>query len=546
MPLTMVTIENPRPARTALPGLRAQNSAGPGLLRRAGVAVPLIAGMASLAPAVALALVLWLQPRPAGWLAPALALLLGLAVAAAVVAARRLQRQLLAPLAELGYALDRVCQGEPHARISVDREGALGGLVADIHSLNEELSELYDDMDDRVARQTRRLAQKTASLKILYEVAASLNHTVDLTQLLIRYLRTLKEMVNGRSATVYLHEPGGRLRLVGSVGEDNGVLLEHEMLPLPLCRCGRALVPGEVVCEQDARECSKRNRRPMRGPEQVEVIEVPLRYHDESLGIYRIFVDKPGIGGREDILELLSTIGSHLGIAIAKQRSDTEARRLSIMEERNHLAHELHDSLAQTLASLRFQVRMLQETLAQEESGADAVSETQRIRTGLDEAHTELRELLNSFRAPVDQRGLVPSLEKLADQFRRETGLQVFFQRDCRQLQLSAREEMQMLRVVQESLTNIRKHAQARTVRILLRCRAPGSYLLLVEDDGVGFDRPPLGAQPGEHIGLSIMEERSRRIGAELSIESELGEGTRVEMVFEPARRLSKRSGREV
>ena len=91
-----------------------------------------------------------------------------------------------------------------------------------------------------------------------------------------------------------------------------------------------------------------------------------------------------------------------------------------------------------------------------------------------------------------------------------------------------------MLRIAQEALANIRKHAAAHTVRILLHCRAPDRYLLLVEDDGVGFERPPTGGRPGEHIGLSIMEERARRVGAELRIESGPGEGTRVELLFEP------------
>jgi two-component system nitrate/nitrite sensor histidine kinase NarX len=282
----------------------------------------------------------------------------------------------------------------------------------------------------------------------------------------------------------------------------------------------------------------------MYGPDEIEVVEVPLQYHDERLGAYRIAVDRPGITGREDVMDLLSTIGSHLGIAIAKHRSDAEARRLSIIEERNHLAHELHDSLAQTLASLRFQVRMLQETLGQEGVESAAGAEAQRIRIALDEAHTELRELLNSFRLPLDQGGLVPALEQLVARFRQDTGLPIFFQRDCRQLHLSVHEEMQMLRVVQECLTNIRKHAQAHTVRVLLRCHAPGVYLLLVEDDGVGFERPSYGGRPGEHIGLSIMEERAGRIGAELRIESEPGEGTRVEMLFKSGRRpITTREG---
>jgi len=92
-----------------------------------------------------------------------------------------------------------------------------------------------------------------------------------------------------------------------------------------------------------------------------------------------------------------------------------------------------------------------------------------------------------------------------------------------------------MLRIVQESLANIRKHAHAQTVRILLTCNLDGEYLLLVEDDGVGFlDTKPVGS-PGEHIGLSIMAERAKRLGGTFRIESEPGEGTRVELTYKPA-----------
>ena len=98
----------------------------------------------------------------------------------------------------------------------------------------------------------------------------------------------------------------------------------------------------------------------------------------------------------------------------------------------------------------------------------------------------------------------------------------------------SSSAEMQMLRIVQECLANIRKHAQAHTVRVLLTCKREGEYLLLVEDDGVGFDKERPDGNPGEHIGLSIMEERARRLGANLRIESEPGEGTRVELVYNP------------
>ncbi len=445
----------------------------------------------------------------------------------------RLQTQLLQPLAILEKTVTQVCQGEPVINHAPVKSGVLSGMARDIDSLSEELTDIYDDMEVRVARQSSRLAQKTTSLQVLYDVAAGINQSENLDELLLEYLRVFKHMVSGRSATVHLVLADDKVRLVGSIDQDDVLCREEELRPIMLCQCGVALSPGDIICMHDPAECSLRNGRRMYGSDEIERVSVPLWYHGDVLGFYHLYVDKPGIyDGPEDVLDILNAIGGHLGMAVAKQRSDAEAMRLSIVEERTALAHELHDSLAQTLASLRFQVRMLEETLQKSETFAAAQKEAARIHSGLDEAHDELRELINSFRAPLDQRGLVPALEKLVERFRHETGIPAFFQSDCRKVALDSTQEMQALRIVQESLANIRKHAQAHTVRVLLRSGSDGDCRLLVEDDGVGFEGAVPKGNPGEHIGLSIMEERARRVGGELNIESEPGEGTRVELLL--------------
>ncbi len=464
--------------------------------------------------------------------APLLLLSVILALVAILVGVSRLRSQLLKPLAELEQAVADVCEGEPWSNLPLETVGVLGPVTRDLDSLSGELIDIYEDMDDRVARQTRHLGQQTASLKILYDVAANINQVDDMDELLLRLMRVLKEMLHGRAATVQLTSTSGQARLVGSIGPDGELLSEKQQLPIPLCACGQVLSRGDIICSRAPRQCLQKNNRLMFGADDLRVVRVPLGFHGDILGMFRIYVPHRALEDREDLIDLFATIGNHLGIAIAKQRSDEEAHRLSIIEERTALANELHDSLAQTLASLRFQVRMLEETLEQEQFEGRARREISRIRNGLDEAHTELRELLNSFRAPLDQRGLEPALEKMAHRFRQETGISIFYQSDCRQVSLGASEEMQMLRIVQECLANIRKHAQAQTVRILLTCNGEEGYRLLVEDDGIGFINARPNGHPGEHIGLSIMEERARRLGGKIKIESEPGEGTRVELSY--------------
>ena len=92
--------------------------------------------------------------------------------------------------------------------------------------------------------------------------------------------------------------------------------------------------------------------------------------------------------------------------------------------------------------------------------------------------------------------------------------------------------EMNVYRIVQESLTNIRKHADAHIVRVLLQCDDSGNYLILIENDGKGFDKETIQSEAGKHLGLTIMKERAAYLGGKLKIDSEPDEGTRVELRF--------------
>lgn len=443
----------------------------------------------------------------------------------------RAQQRLMTPLSNLrGWAL-RMRGGNLSARIPVPRSGEFASLARDINSLGEELKRLSRDMDSEVRKQTERTEMKNRSLEILYDVAASINTSRDLNDLLKRFLLTLSGVTNAKAATVRLLTDDNQMRLVASLGLDEEIVREEEMISTQRCMCGKAVTLGEIHTQSNIQQCGRYAGRPFFDDENIEMLAVPLQYRGKTLGVYNLFVPRPGLVGREDIKDLLTSIGRHLGMAIEKARLDEESKRLSIHRERSMLSHELHDSLAQTLASLRFQVRMLDETL-QGTDNVNARREVLQIKNGIDEAYTELRELLSHFRAPFDQRGLISALEKVINRFRKETGILIFFQNQWKLDNLPSVLEMQVLRIVQESLNNIRKHSQAHAVRVLLRTASDGTNTVLVEDDGIGMRDRVLDGKPGEHIGLSIMRERARRLGGELNIESEPGEGTRVLLTF--------------
>ena len=447
---------------------------------------------------------------------------------------KQVQHNFLLPLNNLRRWSEEMLDDNHSARISIKPRGEFTDIFKGINVLSDRLETLTLDMQSQVKKQTKHIERKTHSLEVIYDVAASINISRDLDDLLTRFLFTLKDVVNARAAAVRLLNDEGQMRLVASVGLDDDLMELEQTIPSNECLCGIAHKDGNVLFQDDIKKCDKIIGRNFFDDDEKDIgmIAVPLQYRGNTLGVYNLFVNNREFHNQEEIENLLTSIGRHLGMAIDKARSEDEAKRLSLMEERTRLAHELHDSLAQTLASLRFQVRVLDETLRGGQE-PDVWHELEKIENNIDEAYSELRELITHFRAPIDKRGLIPAVEHLIERFQYQTDISIFLQKEWNVLSLPASIEVQALRIIQESLNNIRKHSQAHTVRVLLRSDTQGDCKILIEDDGVGIiDVPDSDVTLGDHLGLSIMHERAKRIGGTVKIESEPNEGTRILLEF--------------
>jgi two-component system nitrate/nitrite sensor histidine kinase NarX len=360
-----------------------------------------------------------------------------------------------------------------------------------LNTISIDYQQIAGKLERRLQEQERYINQKKHYLNVLYDVASCINKSHSLDGLLNRFLLTLKKVVNAESVTVKLIDEDGNVHKIVTIGieEDEG--------------------------------------------SEKEQVAIPIQYRNKMIGVYNIRVDKeyhPKFGEEH---ELLLSIGQHLGMAIEKANVDTEARTLSIMEERTRMAHELHDSLAQTLASMRYKVRLLDDSLNSDDDEL-IWGELEGLEGIIDDANTELRSLITDFRAPIDGSGLVRSVERLANRFQVDTGLEVFFYQNWYLEEIPRDIELEVVRIVQEALANIRKHSKAETVRILMHSTEKGDCRILVEDDGIGFD-DTLQDKPnieGEQIGLTVMQERAARINGEIQFESEEGEGTLIQLSF--------------
>lgn len=427
----------------------------------------------------------------------------------------------------LRHWAERMRGGDLSAKIPLAQEPDLDGVIEDINSLGGMLEKLAHEMDAHSHNQTVRLARKTQSLDILYEIASSLTRPGSLDQQLEGFLDTFIELVDARAATVHLLDDD-RMRLIAARGVDANAGA-GERLAAPCPTCGWTLAAGSIHVAGSGLRCARDPSARAGGVPEVAI--VPVQYQNRTLGIYTLYLAAPVAALGEDALDLLTGVGRHLGLAIEKARLDHDMRRLTVMEERNALANELHDSLAQALVGMRIQVKMLGETLFRKDVRT-AQEEVRRLRAAVEEAHASLRELLANFRLKLDEGGLVPAIVRMVDRFSEETGIAVFFQNECGELTLSPSQEIQIFRIVQEALTNVRKHSEARNARVLLS-QSGGRYSVLIEDDGRGLATPDRDGLPGEHIGLAIMRERAQSLPGELTIESEPGEGMRVLLTFD-------------
>jgi two-component system nitrate/nitrite sensor histidine kinase NarX len=440
------------------------------------------------------------------------------------------QHNLLDPLSSVRTWARDTCHGKYTDPIPTPRYGPFAELADDLNSLGKKLQSLRRTRLGGVPG-TQETEQK--SLQILYEVVSSINTAHGLDDLMNRFLFTLKRITKAQAAAIWVTHLPNQVELATSSGIDES-LIQADRPEIRRCLYERALTEGKIWVEKNLDKCEKIAGRSFFDNRSIGLVSIPMRYQGRIIGIINLFLECGLIELLDSMKPLLTSIAHHLSVAIERARSDEQTHQHLINDERTRIAHELHDSLAQNLASLRYQVRVLDETLHQGDEST-TWQQLERIENSLDEANAELRELISNFRAPVSNRGLIGAIEQTVNHFRSETRIKTFLQKEWTDGTLSKDVEVQILRIIQEALWNIRKHSQAKTVRIMLRHRSNENYHILIEDDGIGFDGKVYGS-PGEHVGLSIMRERALRIGGRLRVDSEPGEGTRVVLELDETR----------
>ncbi len=456
---------------------------------------------------------IWL--RSFQWLAVALA------VSVVVTLMYLLFLLMAVPMMRLRQGMQRMAEGDFSIRLTVESRDEFGQLSKDFNQLADRLQVLYGSLEDRVRIKTAALADQNRELALLYDSAAFLQLPQSLEAMCGGFLQRLRQYfeADGGSVRVLDHRHGN-IHMVVHQGMPSQLMEAERCMKVGECLCGEA-VEKKVSMVYDLRKIDREQKLQCHREGFTMVSAFHIHAQQQYLGMFNLhFRQQKTITEREKAL--LETLGQLLGIAIENLRLATREREMAMLEERNLVAQGLHDSIAQGLSFLNIQVQMLEGSL-RDGKPEEAAGIVPALRAGVQESYDDVRELLQNFRTRLAEEDLIGALKSTLEKFRRQTGIEAELIANGDGVPLPREQQLQVLFIAQEALSNIRKHASASKVAVQIEDRQ--DFVLSIRDNGVGFDQAALEQRHDSHVGLKIMRERAQRIEATLNVTSAPGQG---------------------
>lgn len=449
-------------------------------------------------------------------------LMLALAIVGAVVTLFTGYQYVINPLVRLRQGLQRVEAGDFAARIEVDTQDEFGQVAGGFNHMTETLQSLYGGLEAKVEAKTQRIEAQRARLEALYEVSAFLAEANTIEELASGFARKVRVIMKADAVTVrWSDEASQRYLMLASDCFPQDILEEERSLLAGACACGNLrpdartrVIPIVAHEAEPVRHCARAGYE--------NVVSVPVRLQHRLLGEIDLFF-RSQITLSDEEVALLDALASHLASALEGLRAAALEREAAVGEERALLARELHDSIAQSLAFLKIQVQLLRQAIQRQQP--DKVSSiVDELDAGVRESIGDVRELLVHFRTRTNTDDIEQALQETLQKFEHQTGVPTHLEVHGEGLHLPPDVQVQVLHVVQEALSNARKHAGAS--HIGLEVVKGAQWRFVVRDNGCGFDAGATRSQ--SHVGMKIMRERAARIGAEVAVHSAPGQGTLV------------------
>jgi two-component system nitrate/nitrite sensor histidine kinase NarX len=435
----------------------------------------------------------------------------------------------LEPVGQLKQAIEKIQGGDFSARVDKVSSDEFGTLAEGFNGMAEHLQSMYRNLESKVAEKTAQLEEKRERLESLYEVTALVTKATSLDELAQGFVQSMTRIARADGVALrWSDHANQRYLMLAASGLPSSLVNAEQCIHAGDCDCGASsTLPGLRVIPIQA--ATGKAQQPCAKAGFATVVTIPVRLHDHLMGEVDLFFHarvSPTAAERS----LLEALTSHLASAMENLRLNALEKEAAVSQERHLLARELHDSIAQSLAFLKIQVQLMRDAVQSGDAQQiDLV--LGEIDTGVRESYGDVRELLLHFRTRTNAEDIEPALVTTLRKFEHQSGLKASLQMQGHGMPLSPDRQIQVLHIVQEALSNVRKHARAS--QVWLDVQQQPQWRFEVRDDGVGFSHDD-GTLDETHVGLRIMKERAERIGAELDIISTPGHGTSILLTLPP------------
>lgn len=363
-----------------------------------------------------------------------------------------------------------------HVELAINEPNELGVLSKTFTQMASELEKLYNSLEEKVADKTRRLTAVNRSIMVLYHCSQILTSKPISKDLLQQVLETVldNEQLKGISIEVY--------------GADYwNVEINKDLL------------------SSDWRQCE-------------------IAIENEKIAMLRW---KSSLLCPDE--RLIQSVSEMIGRSIYVVKNHKQQQQLILMEERSIIARELHDSLAQSLTFFKIQLSLLKRNGETAQDWQKQKMILTDLEKALNDAYSQLRELLSTFRLTIDESNLTSALERMLDTLRARTSAQIRLTCKLPSLMFSAQEQVHVLQITREAVINAIKHAEATEIDVIAETNSEGEHCLIIQDNGKGVEQI---LEPEGHYGLTIMKERTAELHGELSFSNRPEGGFQVKVVL--------------
>ena len=407
--------------------------------------------------------------------------------------------------------LSAVREGKLDTRLHLVGASEFEAIAADFNAMAGRLQDLVENLAAKVKEKTEAVEEKNRNLSHLYEMTSfvSQQHSVD--EMCEGFAARLMQYTPAQACAVFLIELSASMDLPAKT------FAWFSMNPLPLEGVEDSLrsdlplriTPGmpEDFLSQLRVETEKQFRT---------AYLFHIRSGSKDLGFFLLYFN---LDTRllPQTYKLYESFGSHLGIAVDSLRLVEREQQYAVVQERNLMAQGLHDSIAQSLSFLNLQVQLLESGLQTDDKELVDTTVAQ-IKAGVQESYEDVRELLLNFRERVHTESFSEAINTVIDRFESQTKLPVKLTVTGPEVELTDRQKIQVIFIMQEALANVRKHSKA--TQVLINIEYGAEFKLSVVDNGIGINQDILKKRSKRHVGLNIMGERAQRIGAKVTVQN--------------------------